>query len=55
MYTIFWLENLKGREQLGRPRHTWEDNIRVDLRKIVWEGMDWIHLALGWARNFLTS
>jgi hypothetical protein len=27
------LENLKGRE-LGRPRHRWEDNIRMDFRKV---------------------
>jgi hypothetical protein len=22
---------------LGRTRHSWEDNIRVDLREIAWE------------------
>jgi len=28
----------EGRTQLGRPRHTWEDNIRQDLRVggIIW-------------------
>jgi hypothetical protein len=31
--------------QLGRPRRRWEDNIRMDLRKIRWGGMDWIDLA----------
>jgi hypothetical protein len=31
---------------LGRPRHRWEDNIRMDLREIGWGGMDWIDLAL---------
>jgi hypothetical protein len=30
---------------LGRSRHRWEDNIRMDLREIRWEGVDWIHLA----------
>jgi hypothetical protein len=30
---------------LGRPRHRWEDNIRMDLRQMGWEGVDWIHLA----------
>jgi hypothetical protein len=30
---------------LGRPRHRWEDNIRMDLREIGWGGMDWIDLA----------
>jgi hypothetical protein len=27
------------------PRLRREDNIRMDLREIVWEGVDWIHLA----------
>jgi hypothetical protein len=30
---------------LGRPRRRWEDNIRMALTEIVWEGVDWIHLA----------
>jgi hypothetical protein len=30
---------------LGRPRRRWKDNIRTDLREIVWEGVDWIRLA----------
>jgi hypothetical protein len=29
---------------LRRPRHRWEDNIRMNLRKIGWEGMDWVYL-----------
>jgi ribosome biogenesis protein Nip4 len=33
------------RIQLRRPRRRWEDNIRMDLRAIGWEGVDWIHLA----------
>jgi len=32
---------------LGRPRHSWEDNIMVDLQEGVWVGMDWIDLAEG--------
>jgi hypothetical protein len=28
-----------------RPRHRWEGNIKMDLRDIGWEGVDWIHLA----------
>jgi hypothetical protein len=31
----------------GRPRRSWEDNIRMDLREIGWGGMDWIDLAQG--------
>jgi hypothetical protein len=34
-----------GRRPLGRPRHTWEDNIKVDLREVRWGGIDWIDLA----------
>jgi hypothetical protein len=30
---------------LGRPRHKWEDNIKMDLRETGWGGMDWIVLA----------
>jgi hypothetical protein len=35
----------EGKRPLGRPRHRWEDNIRMDLREIGWSGMDWIDLA----------
>jgi hypothetical protein len=30
---------------LGRPRSRWEDNIKMVLREIRWEGETWIHLA----------
>jgi hypothetical protein len=30
---------------LGRPRHGWEDNIKMDLREIGWGGVEWIMLA----------
>jgi hypothetical protein len=39
------LGNLKGREQ-GRSRRSWEDNIKIDLWEVGWEGVDWMHLAL---------
>jgi hypothetical protein len=35
----------EGKRPVGRPRHRWEDNIKMDLRETVWGGMDWIHLA----------
>jgi hypothetical protein len=35
----------EGRRPLERPRHRWEDNIKMDLRKVGWGGMDWINLA----------
>jgi hypothetical protein len=27
----------EGKSPLGRPREIWEDNIRINLREIVWE------------------
>jgi hypothetical protein len=35
----------EGRRPLGRPRHRWEDNIKMDLREVGWRGVDWIDLA----------
>jgi hypothetical protein len=35
----------EGKRPLGRPRHRWEDNIRMDLREMGWEIVTWIHLA----------
>jgi hypothetical protein len=35
----------EGRQQLERPRHRWEDNIKMALQEVGWEGMDWIELA----------
>jgi hypothetical protein len=32
-------EDLKGKP-LGRPRHRWEDNIRMDLREMGCGGVD---------------
>jgi hypothetical protein len=35
----------EGRRPLGRPRHRWEDNIKMDLQEVGWGGMDWIDMA----------
>jgi hypothetical protein len=35
----------EGRRQLGRPRRRWVDNIKMDLREIGRDVMDWIDLA----------
>ena len=35
---------------LGRPRHRWEDNIKMDLQKMgreVWTGSSWIGIGTG--------
>jgi hypothetical protein len=35
----------QGKRPLGRPRRRWDGNINMDLREIVWDGMDWLDLA----------
>jgi hypothetical protein len=35
----------EGKRPLGRPRRRWVDNIKMDLREVGWDGMDWIDLA----------
>jgi hypothetical protein len=35
----------EGRRPLGRPRRGWENGVRMDLREIGFEGVDWIRLA----------
>jgi hypothetical protein len=35
----------EGTRPLGRPRCRWVDNIKMDLREMRWDGMDWIELA----------
>jgi hypothetical protein len=37
--------NPEGKRPLVRPRRRWVDNIKMDLRGIGWDGMDWIDLA----------
>jgi hypothetical protein len=32
----------EGRRPLGRPRRTWVHNIKIDLREIRWDGVDWV-------------
>jgi hypothetical protein len=35
----------EGKRPLGRPRRRWVDNIKMNLRELGWNGMDWIDLA----------
>jgi hypothetical protein len=35
----------EGKRPLLRSRSRWEDNIKMDLREIRWEGVDQIHMA----------
>jgi hypothetical protein len=35
----------EGKKPLGRPRHRWEDDIRMDLQEVGCGCVDWIGLA----------
>ena len=35
----------KGKRPLGRPRHRWEDNIKMGLQEVKCWGIDWIAMA----------
>ena len=39
------VEGIEGRNPLGRPRHRWDDNIKLDLQEVECVGMDWNGLA----------
>jgi hypothetical protein len=44
VHTGVWWGNLIL-SPLGRPRHRWDDNIKVDLHETILEDVDWIPLA----------
>jgi hypothetical protein len=39
------VERPDERRPLGRHKHRWEDNIKMDLQEMGWGGMDWIYMA----------
>jgi hypothetical protein len=44
VYTIL-VGKPEGERPLGRRRRRWEDNIKMDLREIGRDGVDWIDMA----------
>jgi hypothetical protein len=38
----------KGKRPLARPRRRCVDNIKMDLREIGWDGMEWIDMSQDW-------
>jgi hypothetical protein len=45
----------EGKRPLGRPRHRWEDNIKMDLREMGWGGMDWTDQDRGQRRALMNT
>jgi hypothetical protein len=44
----YWLGMPEGKIPLERPRRRWVDNIKVDLREIGVDVVDWVDMALFW-------
>jgi hypothetical protein len=45
MHIRLLMVNPQGKSPLGRPRRRWVNNIKMNLREIGWDGMDWIDLT----------
>jgi hypothetical protein len=45
MHIGYWWGKPEGKRPLGRPRRRWVDNIKMDLREIGWDGVDWSELV----------
>jgi hypothetical protein len=39
------VRKLAGNIPYERPKHRWENNIKIVLKEIGYEGVDWIHVA----------
>jgi hypothetical protein len=35
----------EGKRPLVEPRHKWEDNTKMHVKEVDWDGMDWINVA----------
>jgi len=44
LYGVLVLKN-EGKSLILRPRHRWDDNIKMYLQEVGCEGKDWINLA----------
>jgi len=47
VYTVL-VEKPEGKRPLGRLRHRWEDNIKIDLQEVrAWNGSIWLRIGKG--------
>ena len=43
-YSVF-VGKPEGKRSLGKHRHRWQDNIKMDIQEVGWGDMNWIDLA----------
>jgi hypothetical protein len=41
----------EGRHYFGRPKHRWEDDIKIDLEGTACKVVEFIHLAQNWVQS----
>jgi hypothetical protein len=41
----WWVSQRERETPLGRPKHWWVDNVKMDLGEVGWGDVDWIGLA----------
>jgi hypothetical protein len=44
VYVVF-VRKPEGKRPIGRPKHRWEGNIKMDLQEMGCVGIDWFELA----------
>jgi hypothetical protein len=42
------MEESEGKGPPGRTCNRWEDNIKINIKLIEWEVVEWVYLALVW-------
>jgi hypothetical protein len=40
----------EGKRALGRPRCRWKYTMKMDLKEIEWQGVDWTYLVQDWGQ-----
>jgi hypothetical protein len=43
----------EGKIQLGKSKSRWEDDIKMNIYKVRWQCVEWIHLAHGTSEQLL--
>jgi hypothetical protein len=42
------IEKQEEKRLLGRPRHKYDGNIKMDIKEIGWEDVDWVDFTQDW-------
>ena len=48
MHIGFWWLKLQERDHCGKEGRSWKDDIKMVLKELQWDNVDWTHLAQDW-------